>query len=313
MSRKQNRNWIDNVVTDANRPSDIFVFDRDALAARKMRALRDFSSFDFLFRWAGAQIADRLLDVNRQFETALQIGTRGVIGAHPKIGHLTGMDITPAPFEAVQTYVRGSEEFLPFGDGSLDLVLSNLNLHNVNDLPGALLQIRRALKPDGLFIGCLFGGETLRQLRDCMTRAEISLRGGVSPRVFPFADKPQMADLMQRAGFTLPVVDSEIITVTYDHVFKLFHDLRGMAESNIIAARDKRYAGRDLFLHTAQLYAQNYSDADGRIEASFEVIFLIGWAAHESQQKPLRPGSAQHRLAEVLGSEEIKTGDNATP
>lgn len=291
---------------------DIFVFDRHHVRKNRQRAAANFENHDFLFKWSAAQLADRLLDVNRQFSSCLQIGSRGIIGAHKKIDHIHTMDITPSPIEPASPYIQASEELLPLREKSLDLIISNLCLHTVNDLPGALIQIRRALKPDGLFIGCMLGGETLHELRSVLTATELKIRGGVSPRVFPFADKPQMGDLLQRAGFALPVVDCEIITVTYPHIFKLLHDLRGMGEGNAIAARDKGFTGKNFFVEAAQKYAQDFSE-DDRIIASFEIIFLLGWAAHESQQKPLRPGSAEHSLADALGSAEIKTGDKATP
>lgn len=206
--------------------------------------------------------------------------------------------------------IFADEEFLPFANESFDLVLGTLNLHTVNDLPGALLQIRKSLKPDGLFLASMLGGETLYELRQVMTQAEMNTRGGISPRIAPFADKQQMGALLQRAGFNLPVVDSDIITVTYDNIFKLFHDLRYMGEGNAIAARDKTPPGKKLFMEAARLYQEQFAGADGRITASFEIIFLTGWAPHSSQQKPLRPGSAETSLADALSTREIKTGDH---
>jgi SAM-dependent methyltransferase len=209
--------------------------------------------------------------------------------------------------------VIADEEFMPFADDSFDLITSTLNLHSVNDLPGALLQIKKSLKSDGLFLASLFGGETLFELRECLAAAEIELKGGISPRVFPFADKQQLGALLQRAGFNLPVVDSEIITVTYENIFGLLKDLRGMGERNIIRDRHRQNPGKALYMRAAEIYAQKYSEPDGRIRASFEIIFLLGWSPHESQQKPLRPGSATKRLSEALGAQEIKTGEKAAP
>lgn len=280
---------------------DITVFDRELLARRRVRAARRFEEHDFLFEWAKKQLTERLDEINREFDCAVNIGARGVITAHDKIRNLFTMDIAGRHHD-----VRASEEFLPFKTQSLDLALSALNLHTVNDLPGALLQIRHALKEDGLFLACMLGGETLHELRSVMGAVELEMYGGVSPRVAPFADKPQMGDLLQRAGFALPVVDSDILTVTYDNIFKLIHDLRGMGESNALAARSKAPVTKEFFMRAAQLYQEQYSEKDGRIVASFEIIFLLGWAPHASQQKPQRPGSAQHSLAEALGSEEIK-------
>lgn len=218
------------------------------------------------------QIQDRLRDIKRDF---------------PRAVHLSDQD-------------NFDEEFLPFKSQSLDVLTSNLRLHAVNDLPGALTQIRQALKPDGFFLAAMFGGETLYELRESLTHAELAIKGGVSPRVFPFADKQQMGALLQRAGFALPVVDSDILTVTYENMFALMHDLRGMGEGNMIAARDKRNPGKRLFMEAARYYDEHFKEPDGRIRASFEIIFLAGWAPHESQQKPLKPGSADTSLTEVL-------------
>ncbi|MCB1531583.1 MAG: methyltransferase domain-containing protein [Alphaproteobacteria bacterium] len=289
--------------------TDIHIFDRKAAALKRARIKKDHL---FLFDWAQKQIAERLDVVNRDFDLALQLGTRGdqaPLLSSPKIKTLlsldTNADSTPGTI--------ADEEMLPLETSSLDLVTSALNLHSINDLPGTLIQIRRALKADGLFVGALLGGETLHELRDSLAQAELKLKDGMSPRVFPFADKQQMGALMQRAGFALPVIDSEIITVTYENIFKLMHDLRFMGESNIIAERSRTNPGKDFFMEAARHYAQNYSEPDGRIRASFEVIFLLGWAPHESQQKPLAPGSAQKKLADALRTDEIKTGEKATP
>lgn len=296
----------------AQSPSDIEIFDRKALRLVRTRAAAAPDDHLFLLDWAEKQIADRLLDVNRSFGTALQIGARtdgAMLTNTGKIEYLIRTDITDAGAPSV----IADEEFLPFAPASLDLVISTLNLHSVNDLPGALLQIRQALKPDGLFIAAIFGGETLHELRDSLTQAEVKLKDGISPRVFPFADKQQMGALLQRAGFALPVVDSDIVRVSYDNMFKLLHDVRGMGEGNIIRARNKANPGKAFFMEAAQHYATHHAVEDARIEASFEIIFLIGWAPHESQQKPLAPGSAQNKLADALKAEEIKTGDKATP
>lgn len=274
---------------------DIRLFDRMLLRRKRRRAQKNFSAHDFLFQWAAKQLQDRLSDVTRNFPHALQIGARAAL-AHDKIGVLTRMDLIQNP----GCDLLADEEFLPFAAGAFDLILSPLSLHSVNDLPGALIQIRRALKPDGLFLAALFGGETLHELRAALTETELTHKNGASPRVFPFADKQQMGALMQRAGFALPVVDSDILSVTYKEMAGLLADIRGMGEGNIIAARNKAYAGKDFFEKAAKAYHNLWSEKDGRIPASFEIIFLTGWAPHESQQKPLCPGSAKHSLAEAL-------------
>lgn len=272
-------------------PADIIVFDRARRAARNPRD-------NFLADWCATQMADRLKDIKRNFPLALHI-SRGSAQWPDKGEKIFTMNSTSADLFA-------DEESLPFKSGSLDLILCNFNLHVVNDLPGALIQIRRTLKPDGLFLAAMPGGDTLRELRESLMAAETDLKGGASPRVFPFANKRQMGALLQRAGFALPVIDSEIVTVTYSDMFALMRDLRNMGEGNVIARRRKIYPGREFFPRAAAHYAAHFGESDGRIRATFEIIFLIGWAPHESQQKPLAPGSAKTRLADVLESNEVK-------
>jgi SAM-dependent methyltransferase len=186
----------------------------------------------------------------------------------------------------------------------VDLVTALLNLHWTNDLVGALIQIRRMLKPDGLFLGALFGGETLTELRQCLMQAEIDFHGGAGLRVSPFADAIDGAGLLQRAGFALPVADVDRVTVRYDHPIKLMADLRAMGETNVLVERDRRPVTRAVIGRMSDLYRQRFALPDGRIPATFEIISLTGWAPHESQQKPLKPGSAKLRLADVLGAVE---------
>lgn len=277
--------------------SDIRVFDRAQILRNRARSRQKFKNHSFLHEWANARLAERLEDVTRSFETGLHIGP--ILPGTQKVQHYFRMDMMDADLIA-------DEEFLPFANQSLDLVTSTMALHMVNDLPGALLQIKRALKPDGLFVAVMPGGETLHELRHSLMEAELSVMGGVSPRVYPFADKQQMGALLQRAGFTLPVVDSEMVTATYENIFKLFGDLRGMGQGNAIAERSRKHSGKSLFLKAGDLYQSKFAESNGRIPATFEMIFLIGWAPHKSQQKPLRPGSAQNRLADVLKTDEIK-------
>ena len=251
-------------------PPDIF--DRAQLARNKVRAQKRFGEFSFIHEWTANILQDRLSDIKRPFTNKKTV-TIDTIGSHDTL------NLKPE---------------------STDLITSILTLHNVNDLPGVLLQIRQALKPDGLFIAAMFGGETLHELRKSLIHAEISLKGGASPRVHPMTDKQQMGALLQRAGFALPVVDSELLTVTYENMFKLMHDLRGMGETNSVTERAKINPGKALFMNAAEHYAAHFSDLDGRIEASFEIIFLLGWAPHDSQQKPLKPGSAKHKISDAL-------------
>jgi SAM-dependent methyltransferase len=201
------------------------------------------------------------------------------------------------------------EEALPFADGSLDLVTSALSLQFVNDLPGTLIQIRRALKADGLLLAALVGGDTLIELREAFAAAETEIESGVSPRVAPFADVRAIGALLQRAGFALPVVDSDRLTVRYPTVFALMRDLRGMGATNILSERRRAPLNRATLRRMAEIYAQRFADGDGRLRATFEVVWLSGWVPHDSQQKPLKPGSATQRLADALGSKEISAGE----
>ncbi|EKV32907.1 SAM-dependent methyltransferase, BioC [Caenispirillum salinarum AK4] len=290
------------------------VFDRATVRRHRDRAAAGLDAFDFLFRESAHRLADRLDDMTRTFPVALDLGCHGgelAAALSPKTGieTLVQADLSPAMAgRAGGLAVTMDEEFLPFAQGSLDAVLSNLSLHWVNDLPGALLQIRHALKPDGLFLAGVLGGETLHELRHCLTQAEVEVEGGLSPRVSPFADGPDLGSLLQRAGFALPVVDSEIITVRYENPLKLLSDLRGMGESNAIAERRKGFMRRATLMRAMQMYMDEFGGDDGRVPATFHIIWMHAWAPHESQQKPLRPGSASARLADALNSEEIGLG-----
>ena len=292
------------------------VFDRCRVRRNRERSQKNFKEHSFLFDWAAQEMKDRLAFINRSFSSVLQIGghtMRALEDNEQMVGFTAVMDCASFSPKDKRLFVQAEEDFFPFGAGTLDLVLGAMTLHTVNDLPGALIQIRRSLKPDGLFLAAFFGGETLYELRDVLIESEAQTRGGISPRVFPFADKQQAGALLQRAGFALPVVDSEIITVTYPNLFRLMRDLRGMGEGNALRLRDKSFPGKTFFRKAEDLYRQRYSDPDGRIRASFEILFMIGWAPHESQQKPLRPGSAETSLAEALDTMEIKTGDRTKP
>ena len=203
------------------------------------------------------------------------------------------------------------EEALPFRDASLDLVVSALALQFVNDLPGTLIQIRRALKPDGLFLAAMIGGDSLTELRAAFAEAEAEVEGGVSPRVAPFADLRDLGALLQRAGFALPVTDVDRVTVRYASPLALMHDLRRMGAGNALTERRRTPLRRATLRRMLEIYAERFADADGRIRATFEIVWLSGWAPHESQQQPLAPGSAKTRLADALGTREISAGEKA--
>jgi SAM-dependent methyltransferase len=303
-------------------PDNATPFDRGLLRRRRDRAAANFARHDFLVREAAERLCDRLDDVRRKFPLALDLGCHdgelaGILGSRGGVERLVQSDLSPAM--ARHAAANGSsalvadEEFLPFAAASFDLVLSCLSLHWVNDLPGTLLQIRQAMKPDGLFLAVLFGLDTLGGLRDCLIEAEAETKGGASPRISPFADARDGAGLLQRAGFALPVADVETIGVTYPDALALMRDLRGMGEANANRARSDMYAGRELFARAAALYAERHGEADGRVRAQFRLLFLTGWAPHESQQQALRPGSAKNRLARALDAVEHKAGDKARP
>ena len=205
--------------------------------------------------------------------------------------------------------IVADEELLPFAPHSFDLVMSAMDLHWVNDLPGTLVQIRRILKPDGLLLGAMLGGATLWQLRQALAAAESEIEGGLSPRISPFADLRDAAGLLQRAGFALPVADSETIDVEYDNALALMRDLSAMGESNLVVERRGSFSRRATLLRAAEIYGERFTLASGRVAASFEVLFLHGWTPHESQPKPLKPGSAARRLADALGATELSAGE----
>jgi SAM-dependent methyltransferase len=207
--------------------------------------------------------------------------------------------------------VQADEEALPLKPGAFDAVLSALVLQHVNDLPGTLLQIRQALKPDGLLLAAVIGGETLHELRQCFVAAESELEGGASPRVAPFADGRDLGGLLQRAGFALPVVDSDRFSVSYATPLALMADLRAMGATNVLHERRRTPLRRATLMRTCELYAERFSRADGRVLATFEIITLTAWSPHESQQQPLRPGSAKARLADALNTREQPAGDKA--
>lgn len=283
------------------------VFDRALYRRRLARALATGYP-DFLLARCAGDLEERLGAVLRRFEQAADLGSPlplAVAGLRVKAEGVLRM----AESQGVAADLVGDLEALPLALGSLDLAASLLSLHTVNDLPGALIQIRRALKPDGLFIGCLLAGQSLTELRQALLAAEVEATGGASPRVAPFADLRDLGSLLQRAGFALPVVDSEVVTVRYGEMFGLLRDLRAMGWSNALVERSRKPLRRSVLLRAAELYAERFADPDGRLRATFEIVWLSGWAPHESQQKPLRPGSAKARLADALGVPEIGTGE----
>lgn len=294
------------------------LFDRRLLARRRDRAARQFQDYDFLHARAADDLLDRVESVTRDFDTCLVLGGGGAIGralndrpgARAKINHLIETDLSAAMAGlSDQTSACLDEERLPIAPQSVDLVISCLNLHWTNDIVGALIQINHALKPDGFFAGALLGGATLTELRQSFQK--ITDEDPAPRRVSPFADTVDMAGLLSRAGFTLPVSDVDRVKARYGNSFVLMRDLRAMGETNALHDRPRTPGTRDLFVKTAQAYAEAFAEEDGKVPATFEIIHFAGWAPHPDQPRPKRPGSAQVSLADALGVAEHKTGDKA--
>jgi SAM-dependent methyltransferase len=284
------------------------IFDQDLIRTRRNRiaALGAAQEADFLLARVADDFVERLGIVRREFPLAVSIGAyHGLLAERlrqlPNIGEIIDVDssVHCLGLSAGQKIVA-EDDALPFAAQSLDLAVSGLSLQLVNDLPGVLVQINRALKPDGLFLAALLGGETLKELREAWILAEEELFGGASPRVAPFADVRELGRLLQRAGFALPVADSDVVRVTYESPVALMRDLKAMAASNMLIERRRTPVSRRLLFRAAEVYQERFGLPDGRIPATFEIITLTGWVPHESQQKPLAPGSAQVRLSDVL-------------
>jgi NADH dehydrogenase [ubiquinone] 1 alpha subcomplex assembly factor 5 len=281
------------------------MFDRRAWRRHRERAARA-GSVDFLHDEVAERLGDRLDLVNREFPRTLDLGARHGLMARALAGRAGAEWVVaaePAPASlsrAPAPRVAADPELLPFADASFDLVVSNLVLHWAGDLPGALVQLRRALKPDGLLLAAMLGGQTLVELRTAMFEAELAAEGGVSPRVSPAVELSDAAALLQRAGFAMPVADSETITVGYPDLLALLRDLRGMGETNALQARRRNFMRRATLVHAAALYAERFGDGDGRLTATFEILFLSGWAPHASQPQALPRGSARFRLVDAL-------------
>jgi SAM-dependent methyltransferase len=293
----------------------------------RQRAAASFDQASFLKTRAIDDLCDRLSFINRDFASALDVGAhtgafREAVVSNPflrgKIGYIAQCDLSAAMMSralrdlSLGNVFVGNEEHLPLGENSLDLITSSLSLHWVNDVPGFLAQARLALRPDGLFLVSFLGGRTLQELRAVMAQAEAELGRTPAPRVSPFADAQDGAQLLQRAGFALPVADSDVVTVRYANLFGLFRDLKAMGETAAFADRQAPALTRTLIARAADIYARDYSDPDGRIRATFEIVTLTGWAPHASQQKPLRRGSAKMRLADALGVKEHSAGEKST-
>lgn len=299
--------------------SNAHLFDRTLLARRRDNAAARFSEHDFLLARATEDLVERLGAVVRDFPLGLDLGSHDgcltrALTECSNVGHVVRADVSPRMLALGSgPAVACEEDLLPFAEESFDLVASALSLHWVNDLPGALVQIRKSLKPDGLFMASLLGGETLTELAQSLMAGEIELSCGGSPRVGPFADVRTLGALLQRAGFALPVADMDRITVTYETPFALMDELRAMGAASVLQDRSRRPLRRDVLMRSAEIYQERFADERGRIPATFEIVTLTGWAPAADQPQPLRPGSAKMRLADALGVEEKSTGETAMP
>lgn len=265
------------------------LFDHALLAQRRARAAGFGDKGNFLHREISEQVSERLMEVKKTFTDAAIIGPKAEIWAQT-----LGLPNTRS---------IPDQEILPLAESSLDVVINALALHWANDPVGQLVQMRRALRPDGLMIATMFGGETLHELRSALAEAETEIEGGLSPRVAPMGEIRELGGLIQRAGMALPVADSVVLNVTYETPLHLMHDLRAMGETNVMLARRKTPTRRETLLKAMEIYTHNFA-TDGRINATFEVLFLTGWAPSADQPKPLRPGSATTPFADVLGGKD---------
>jgi NADH dehydrogenase [ubiquinone] 1 alpha subcomplex assembly factor 5 len=293
------------------------LFDRKLLRARRARFAHEIGAREFLLAYVANEIAERVQLMLRPFPLALDLGAyHGLLGRKvaelPSVGAMLYAEsafafaaLCPCPSLVCD------EDLLPFKEASLQLVVSGLALHRVNDLPGALIQIRRALAPDGLFMAALLGAGALIELRQALIEAEAEAEGGASPRVSPFGDVQQYGALLQRAGFALPVADAATLSLLYASPRDLMREIRALGGGNVLLARSRKPLSRPTLERAEQIYRERHGTPDGRVKASFEIVYLSGWAPDPSQQQPLKPGSAARRLADALGTSEQPAGDKA--
>jgi len=291
------------------------IFDRELIRRRRRRAAA-LGPATFLLDRVAPDLVERLAVVLRRFDLAVDLATpsdavRAALAGVDSVGTIVAASAISNRTARRENLVITDEEALPFRDSSLDLVVSALALQFVNDLPGVLVQIRRALRPDGLFLGALLGGETLTELRQSFAAAESEIEGGASPRVAPFADLRELGALLQRAGFALPVTDVDRLTVRYDTPLSLMYDLRRMGATNALYARRRAPLRRTTLIRMAEIYGARFADDDGRLRATFDIVWLSGWAPHPAQQQPLKPGTAKARLADALGTREMSIREKA--
>lgn len=288
------------------------LFEPQLVRAHKRRAAVRHRDGAFLHARVASDIAERLEAIPRQFPRVLALGGGGLFSEEvrnrselaQRLGAIVEADVASGEIEL-------DPDRLPFGEARFDLVVSPLLLHWTNDLAAVLVQIRQALRPDGLMLAALFGGDTLNELRLSLIDAEVEMTGGAGPRVAPFAGLQDVGRLLQRAGFALPAADRDVVTIRYADAMGLLYDLRSMGETSALVERSPRALSRRILQRAVEIYRQRFSDPDGRVRATFEIITATGWAPHESQPKPLKPGSAKTRLADALGTQEQSTGEKA--
>jgi SAM-dependent methyltransferase len=294
------------------------IFDRALHRARLTRAALGFERADFLKRRAVDDVVERLAAITRDFPTTIELGARSGLlsnalrenGRSGQIGWLAETDLSAAMLaKRGGARIVVDEARLPFAEGCADLIVSTLALHWVDDLVGALIQIRRTLRSDGLFLGVLFGGATLHELRQCLTQADLEHAGGAGPRVSPFIDAADAGDLLRRAGFALAVVDVDRVTVRYAHPLNLLADLRAMGEANALLERSRAPLTRSVLARAGEIYLERFAEADGRAPATFEIVSLTGWTPHPDQPKPLKRGSASARLDDALA--QVRRGSSS--
>jgi len=293
------------------------LFDRKLLRARRARFAAEVGQHEFLLAHVARELSERVQLMLRPFPLALDLGAyHGLLGRKvaelPSVGSMVYAESVFA-FAALcpRPSLVCDEDALPFEQPSFNLIVSGLALHRVNDLPGALIQIRRALHPDGLFLAALLGAGALRELRQTLIEAEAEAQGGASPRVSPFGDVRDYGALLQRAGFALPVADAESLTVRYASPRALMREVRALGGGNVLLARSRAPLSRRVLERAEAIYRERHATPDGRVGATFEIVYLSGWAPDASQQQPLRPGSAAQRLADALGTAEHSAGDKA--
>jgi SAM-dependent methyltransferase len=306
-------------IDDMNDALPPLLFDRDLLRMRRNRSARNIHKYDFMVQRAFDDMCDRVESVTRNFDRAMIIGggpsVQSMFEARPaskKVDWWVQSDLSIQMASKLNaTALALDEERFPFSENCVDLILAPMGLHWTNDLPGTLVQINAALKPDGFFATAMFGGSTLAELRQSLLAAETEITSGANARISPYAGTFDLAALLQRAGFAMPVADIDRVTVRYDNAFALMKDLRGMGETSVLADRPRTPATKRLFYRMAEIYAERFSDTDGRIRATFEIVHAAGWAAHPDQPQAKRPGSATTRLADALGAKEQSAGEKA--